>query len=408
MFWTLVLIYLFYAGLEIYASVNEIRFVSKAKYFKPIILSPENYTIAADYKIASEKFEIVNELYSLVVFFGWLGFGLKALEGLFMEQGAIVGSVFFVLTLIGVNYILGLPFSIYEAFFLDKKFGFSTITPKIFITDQIKAGLLFLTIGSSVLWAVSAIITNFEMWWIWGFCLIYFVIVFIAMVYPTWIAPIFNKLEPMEEGELRGAIEGLLQKAGLQSGGVFRVDASKRDNRLNAYFGGFGKTKRVVLFDTLIEKLSKNELLAVLGHELGHFKHGDIFKGLIINGVMLFVAFALFGNIPASVFEALGLQVGAHSQITLFLFFSPILFFLMTPINGIISRRNEYSADEYGSECESKEALGSALVKLADENKSFPLSPAFSIFLYFTHPPLPQRLEKLGMFKQEAVVESAN
>jgi len=217
------------------------------------------------------------------------------------------------------------------------------------------------------------------------------------MIYPTLIAPIFNKFTPLQNEDLKNSIEDLLQKAGLKSSGVFSLDASKRDNRLNAYFGGLGKSKRVVLFDTLIEKLDKRELLAVLGHELGHFKHKDIIKNIFSSGVMLFVMFAIFGNLPKDLFLELGISNGIYMNIVLFLLLSPVLSFLFMPIFGMISRRNEYAADEYGSECESKEALSSALMKLANENKSFPLSHPLTIFLYFTHPPLVERLRKLGV-----------
>jgi len=217
------------------------------------------------------------------------------------------------------------------------------------------------------------------------------------MIYPIFIVPIFNKLTPLEDENLKTSIETLLQKAGLKSSGVFSLDASKRDKRLNAYFGGLGSSKRVVLFDTLIEKLNKSELLAVLGHELGHFKHKDIFKNIASSGLMLFIMFALFGNLPTTIFTQLGVNGGAHIVIVLFLLFSPLVAFVLMPFFGLLSRYNEYRADEYGSACESKEALVQALVKLADENKSFPLSHPLTIMLYFTHPPLSERLRKLGM-----------
>ena len=174
------------------------------------------------------------------------------------------------------------------------------------------------------------------------------------------------------------------------------MDASKRDNRLNAYFGGLGATKRVVLFDTLIEKLTHNELLAVLGHELGHFKNGDILKNIGIMGVVMFLFFAIFGNLPEELFLGLKLNNEPYAIIAVFMIFSPILSFFLMPLISMISRHNEYAADEFGSNLSTKEDLVNALLKLANENKSFPLSHPMYIFFYYSHPPLVERFKELG------------
>ena len=203
-------------------------------------------------------------------------------------------------------------------------------------------------------------------------------------------------LKHLKDKELESKINNLLEQVGFKSSGVFCVDASKRDNRLNAYFGGLGSTKRVVLFDTLIAKLSHNELLAVLGHELGHFKNGDIIKNIGIMGVVLFLFFAIFGNLPDNIFISLALNKEAFSIIILFLIFSPILSFFLMPLISYISRHNEYAADEFGSNLASKDDLISALLKLANENKSFPLSHKIYIFFYYSHPPLTERFKELG------------
>jgi len=375
----------------------EIGFVAKAKKTEAIILGPVNFIKAGNYKIASSKMELVSILYDLLIFFWWIGYGLNMLDANIATQNQIIRSVIFVDLFIVINYIFSLPFDLYKTFVLDEKFGFSNIDFKTYLIDQIKAGILFFIFGSLVIALISWIMLSFENWWIWGFVAVFVIIIFINMIYPTLIAPIFNKFTPLQNEDLKNSIEDLLQKAGLKSSGVFSLDASKRDNRLNAYFGGLGRSKRVVLFDTLIEKLDKKELLAVLGHELGHFKHKDIIKNIFSTGLMLFVMFAIFGNLPKDLFLELGVSSEIYMNIVFFLLFSPVLSFLFMPIFGMISRRNEYAADEYGSECESKEALSSALMKLANENKSFPLSHPLTIFLYFTHPPLVERLKKLGV-----------
>ncbi len=390
-------IYTIYTLIKFYAAIMEVGFIVKAKKTEAVILGPANFIKAANYKIASLKMDLVSILYDLLIFIWWIGYGLNMLENNISIGDEILKSVVFIDLFIVINYLFSLPFDLYKTFSLDKEYGFSNIDAKTYLMDQIKSGVLFLVFGSLVVALLSWIILNFANWWIWGFVMIFIIILFVNMIYPTLIAPIFNKFTPLENDELRVSIEDLLKKAGLKSSGVFSLDASKRDSRLNAYFGGLGKSKRVVLFDTLIKKLDKNELLAVLGHELGHFKHKDILKNILSSGLMLFIMFAIFGNLPKDLFLELGLSNGVYMNIVFFLLFSPILSFVFMPIFGMISRKNEYAADEYGSECESKEALSSALMKLANENRSFPLSHPLTIFLYFTHPPLVERLRRLGV-----------
>ena len=391
------IIYFLYILAKVYISIMEIGYVSKAKNMTPVILPPKEYLEAAQYRISSERINILNSLFDYVLFIFWVGFGLRWLNNIIQIDNELLKSVVYVDLFITINYIFSLPFEIYSKFYLDKKYGFSNITMKIFAQDLIKTAIMFYIVGSSIIYAISYIIQTFDMWWIWGFVFIFAIILIINLIYPTFIAPLFNKFIPLENDDLKESIENLMQKAGLKSSGIFTMDASKRDNRLNAYFGGLGSSKRVVLFDTLIKKLNKNELLAVLGHELGHFKHKDIIKNIFIMGLLIFLMFAIFGNLPVQLFGAFGLEKTPYMQIVFFLLLSPIVAFIFMPIMGLLSRSNEYAADEYGSECESPSILASALKKLATENKSFPRSHPIYIFFYFTHPPLIKRLEKLGM-----------
>jgi STE24 endopeptidase len=216
------------------------------------------------------------------------------------------------------------------------------------------------------------------------------------MLYPVFRAKMFDKFSPLEDKVLEEKINKLLDSVGFKSSGVFSVDASKRDNRLNAYFGGLGSTKRVVLFDTLIQKLTHNELLAVLGHELGHFKNGDILKNIAMMGVIIFSFFAIFGNLNDELFLQMHLNKEAYSIILVILMFSPIISFFLMPLMSAMSRHNEYAADEFGSNMASSEDLVNALLKLANENKSFPLSHPLFIFFHYSHPPLVERLKELG------------
>jgi STE24 endopeptidase len=374
----------------------EIGYVSKEKTNKPVILLPSNYIKGANYKIKSERMSILSDLVDYALFLFWMGFGLKWLNKSIIIDDIELKSVAFILSFLGINYLVSLPFEIYKTFSLDKKFGFSNITVRLFITDQIKSLLLMAIFGGLVVWVITKIILSYENWWLLGFGVIFVLIIFINMIYPTLIAPIFNKFTILEDKELKEAIENLLQKSGLKANGVYTIDASKRDTRLNAYFGGLGKSKRVVLYDTLIEKLNKSELLAVLGHELGHFKHKDIFKNIVMMGILMFLMFFIFGNLPTQLFNSIEVEKTPYIIMTIFLLLSPIVSFIFMPIFGLISRANEYHADEYGASCENEVALANALEKLANENKSFPKSHPLYIFFYYTHPPLVERLKRLG------------
>ncbi len=398
----LILIYFVYVALRIYLNFAEISHVQKMRTKKAVILSEENFKKAAEYKIANERFAIVSGVYEFILMSGWIFYGLNVLQDLLNGFSPVLQSVLFLNIFIIINYFLSLPFDIYNTFKKDKKFGFSTIDTKTFITDQVKSGALFLVFGSLVFGLLSWIILSFSLWWIWGFGLIFTLLIVINLIYPTFIAPLFNKFKPLEDKDLSSSIAALLNKAGLNSDGVFSIDASKRDNRLNAFFGGLGKSKRVVLYDTLLKKVSKEELLAVLGHELGHFKHNDIVKKIALIGTLLFIAFGFFGNLPDFIYDGLHLAKTPQAVIIFFMMFSSILFFFFTPLIGYFSRHDEYEADKYGSECESKEALANALIKLADENKSFPYSHPLNIIFYHTHPPLVERLKALGVDFSEA------
>ncbi|MDD3054915.1 MAG: M48 family metallopeptidase [Aliarcobacter sp.] len=379
-----------------YTSFMQIGYIKDAKILKPIILDSSKYLEAADYAIEKEKLAIGSSFYDFILFILWIGFGLSYLDSLVQIDSFWIKAVVFVDLFIIINWFLTLPFELYSTFKLNKKYGFSNMTPALFIKDTIKTGILFLVFGSAVIAAISFIISSFSTWWIWGFVFIFTVIILINMLYPVIRDKMFDKFEKLKDKELEAKIENLLNEVGFKSSGVFSVDASKRDNRLNAYFGGLGATKRVVLFDTLVEKLSHNELLAVLGHELGHFKNGDIIKNIGIMGVVMFIFFAIFGNLPDELFLGLGLNNEPYAIIAVFMIFSPILSFFLMPLISMISRHNEYAADEFGSNLSTKEDLVSALLKLANENKSFPLSHPMYIFFYYSHPPLVERFKELG------------
>ncbi|MCT7555869.1 M48 family metallopeptidase [Aliarcobacter butzleri] len=391
-----VIAFCIYFAFNIYTSFMQIGFIKDARNLKAIILDSNKYLEAADYAIEKEKLALASTFYDFILFILWIGFGLSYLDSLVQIDSYWLKAIVFVDLFIIINWILTLPFELYSTFKLNKKYKFSNITPALFIKDTIKTGVLFLVFGSAVIAGISFIINNFPSWWIFGFVFIFAVIILINMLYPVIRDKMFDKFEKLKDKELEEKIEKLLNEVGFKSSGVFSVDASKRDNRLNAYFGGLGSTKRVVLFDTLVEKLTHNELLAVLGHELGHFKNGDILKNIGIMGFVMFVFFAIFGNLSDELFLGLNLQNEPYAIITVFLIFSPILSFFLMPLISLISRHNEYAADSFGSNLATKEDLVTALLKLANENKSFPLSHPLYIFFYYSHPPLIERFKELG------------
>ncbi|SKB41057.1 M48 family metallopeptidase [Malaciobacter marinus] len=391
-----VIAYCLYFIVNIYTSFMQVGFVSKAKNMPAIILEDNKYLEAGNYSIEKEKISILSTFYDFVIFMLWIGFGLKFLDSLIVVDQGWLKAILFIDAFIIINWILSLPFELYTTFKLDKKYGFSNMTPALYIKDTIKSGILFLVFGSLIIAGIALIIENLPLWWIWGFVFIFTVIILINMIYPLVRDKMFDKFELLKDKELESKIEKLLDEVGFKSSGVFSVDASKRDNRLNAYFGGLGSTKRVVLFDTLIQKLTHNELLAVLGHELGHFKNGDILKNIGIMGIVMFIFFAIFGNLNDELFLGLSLNNEPYAIIAVFLLFSPILSFFLMPLVSLISRHNEYAADEFGSNLQSKDDLVNALLKLANENKSFPLSHPLYVFFYYSHPPLVERFKELG------------
>ena len=390
-------IYSLYVLIKIYVSIMQIGYVNQAKRQGAVLMGSADYLKAGNYSVAKEKLSMLGTLIDFIVFLAWMRFGIAFIEQHVMVFDPAMSTILGVLGFILINGLISLPMEYYEKFVLDAKFDFNRSTKALFIKDTLISTVLTVLFGGLVIWGIYLIISSTALWWLWSFGFIFGVIVLLNMFYPTMRALFFDKLTPLEDEELNRQINQLMEKTGFQSSAVFISDASKRDARLNAYFGGLGKTKRVVLFDTLLQKLTPNELLAVLGHELGHFQHGDIYKNIALMGGMLFAMFALFGNLPDSLYMELGIQKSAANMMILFMLVMPLLGFIMMPIMGIVSRHNEYEADKTGADLGGKLFLSEALKKLVSENKSFPLSHPVYIFFYYTHPPVLERLKELGV-----------
>ena len=396
-------LYTLYTFMRIYISVMQIGYINDEKRKAPVLMPEGKYLVAANYAVAKEKLSLVEMFVDYLMFVWWVMAGFAFLASLVSAEGSIVHAVLFLFGFIIINFVVGLPFQLYQTFKIDEDFGFNKMTVKMFILDTLKSSALFLVIGGAIFALLAWIISSYENWWLWGFLLMFTIAVMANVLMPFFMS-LFNKFSPLEEGELRDAITNLMDQAGLKSDGIFIMDASKRDARLNAFFGGLGKSKRVVLFDTLVEKLNKKELLAVLGHELGHFSHGDIWKNIGLMGVLLFISFYLFGHLPDALFTDMGVIPEAGVQIAMLMLLLPLVSFVFTPVMSYVSRHNEYAADEFGSKMGGKENLVSALMKLVTENKAFPKSHPLVIFFYYTHPPVLERLKELGYDASNVII----
>ena len=388
----LLAIYGIYVFTKIVLEIKEVIFIKNEFAKGPILMTLDKYKDAALYSVHKHTIEMFNTLISMFLIIFWLSGGLFIINYLLYKENLL--SEFLILfSFFSINYILKVPVLIWEKN-IDKKFGFNVASWKSFFIDEVKKIIIFIIFGGAFFAFLIYFIENYENWWIIGFIFSFVVVILINLFYP-YFAKLFNKFTLLEDEELKNAIEEMLKKVGFKSSGIYVMDASKKDTRLNAYFGGLGKTKRVVLFDTLLKKLNKNEILAVLGHELGHFKHKDIFKNIAIVGVMLFILFFIFGNLPDELFKELMIPKIGANIIILAILFSDVLFFILQPFINLVSRNNEFRADEMGSSLVSKKDLANALKKLVNENKHFPKVSKLYSFIYYSHPPILERLEKL-------------
>jgi STE24 endopeptidase len=367
------------------------------------IYSEEKYQKSQEYKRANCRFELVTSSLKLVVLLAMLaGGGFALIDGLargWVQGELLVSLLFFALLFFG-SEILFLPFGLYHTFILEERFGFNKTTRLTFITDKLKGWLLAVLLGGPLLAAVIWFyqVTQ-ERFWIYAWLLMGGFTIFLAMFYSTLIVPLFNKQTPLEQGELRDGIEAFSVKAGFQLDNVFVIDGSKRSTKANAYFSGLGTKKRIVLYDTLIKDLSVEELVAVLAHEIGHYKKKHTIKGIIAalcqTGIMLYILSLFIANPVLS--KALGADIHSFhlALISFSLLYSPLSTVMGLAMNGF-SRKNEYEADRFAADHFNAAALGSALKKLSVNNLSnLTPHPAY-VFFNYSHPPLLQRLRAMA------------
>ncbi|EAH5387090.1 M48 family metallopeptidase [Campylobacter jejuni] len=394
---TLIAILCLYTALLSWISYAQIRFLEREKDKQAQILSEKDYQNAADIAIENEKFKLFSNFYNLIINIAWIGFGFLYLKELLISSNTRFENTLFLLSFLIITSILNLPLSIYESFIKDKAHGFSNMTVKLFIKDTMKSLILTLIFGFLILYALLFCYDFFgTFWWIAAFIFAFCIIVIINLIYPTLIAPIFNKMEKLDDENLLKKISSLMKQCGFSANGVYVIDASKRDKRLNAYFGGLFKSKRVVLFDTLLKALNERELLAVLGHELGHFVHKDIIKALFNGAITMFLLFFVFANLPEFVYLESHLEGVNGGVFALLFIFANIFSFLISPMLNALSRKNEFAADQHGAKVTSKEDMKNALIALARENKAFIKTSKIYTFFYLSHPSISDRIKALS------------
>ncbi|AXL40574.1 M48 family metallopeptidase [Campylobacter jejuni] len=394
---TLIAILCLYTALLSWISYTQIRFLEREKNKQAQILSEKDYQNAANIAIENEKFKLFSNFYNLIINIAWIGFGFLYLKELLILNNTRFENTLFLLSFLIITSILNLPLSIYESFIKDKAHGFSNMTVKLFIKDTMKSLILTLIFGFLILYTLLFCYDFFgTFWWIAAFIFAFCIIVIINLIYPTLIAPIFNKMEKLDDENLLKKISSLMKQCGFSANGVYVIDASKRDKRLNAYFGGLFKSKRVVLFDTLSKALNERELLAVLGHELGHFVHKDIIKALFNGAITMFLLFFVFANLPEFVYLESHLE-GVNGGVFALLFILANIFsFLISPMLNALSRKNEFAADQHGAKVTSKEDMKNALIALARENKAFIKTSKIYTFFYLSHPSISDRIKALS------------
>ncbi len=371
------------------------------------IYDAEKYKKQQEYKKTNYKFSFLTSTFSFIVILLMLFFkGFAFVDNIahnFTTNPILLALIFFGILFFAFD-IINTPFSLYDTFAIEEKFGFNKTTVKTFFLDKIKSWLLAIIIGggfiSLIIWFY---LKTTNMFWIYAWILVSIFSIFITMFYSTIIVPLFNKQTPLEAGDLRNEISSFSKKVGFRLMNIFVINGSKRSTKANAYFSGLGAKKRIVLFDTLIKDLSVKQIVAVLAHEIGHYKKKHTLINIIISilqaGLTFYILSLFIGNPALS--QALGVDNASFhiALISFAILYSPISTALGLAMN-IISRKNEFEADKFAGENYAPNELSSALKKLSINNLSNLTPHPFYVFVYYSHPPLLARLKQLSKIKK--------
>ena len=421
---TLVFAGLLLAGLalRLWLATRQIRHVAQHRGAVPTVFAHRiplaAHQKAADYTIAKARFGLLEMALATAVVLGWtlLG-GLDALNQALLSWlgGGMLQQLALLACFVLIGGAIDLPVALYQTFVIEQRFGFNQMTPRLWLADLLKSTLLGAVIGlpiaALILWLMGA---AGPLWWLWawgtwmGFNLL------LMVVFPLFIAPLFNKFQPLEDESLKARVTALMQRCGFAAKGLFVMDGSRRSAHANAYFTGVGKAKRVVFYDTLLKQLSPGEVEAVLAHELGHFKHKHITRRLVGMFAISLAGFALLGWLSTRTWFYTGLGVQPNLMLPgvpgaapndalallLFLLAAPVFTLFVTPVLAQLSRRHEFQADAYAAAQSSGGDLASALLKLYEDNAStLTPDPVFAKF-YYSHPPATERLARLPVALQ--------
>ncbi|MES2415798.1 MAG: M48 family metallopeptidase [Pseudomonadota bacterium] len=400
--------------LRFYLASRQIRHVARHKDSVPAAflstISLQSHQKAANYTITKTRFGMLEMAFAAAVLMGWtlLG-GIDALNQWIVNSplsgyGSLVPQIALLAAFGLIGGLLDLPFTLYSTFRIEEHFGFNKMTFKLWLQDMVKGLLVGAIIGlpiiALILWLMGS---AGSLWWLWawgawmGFNLL------VLVLYPTVIAPLFNKFQPLDDEALKARVTALMQRCGFAAKGLFVMDGSKRSAHANAYFTGFGAAKRVVFYDTLLKQLSPGEVDAVLAHELGHFKHKHIIKRIVSMFAMSLAGFALLGWLSAQTWFYTGLGVrpnmgGANDALALLLFMMvvPLFSFFITPLFAQFSRKHEFEADAYAVAQTDGSDLQSALLKLYQDNASTLTPDPLFVKFYYSHPPASERLARMA------------
>jgi STE24 endopeptidase len=361
---------------------------------------------AADYTIAKSRFGLLKLALGAAVLLGWTLLGGLTLLDQWLSQWLGAGMVQQLTLLVVFSLISGLidlPATLYQTFVIEERFGFNKMTWRLWLADLVKSTLVGAIIGLPVAWLILWLMgAAGPLWWLWAWATWMAFNLLLLVLYPTFIAPLFNKFQPLDNEAVKERVNALMQRCGFSAKGLFVMDGSRRSAHANAYFTGFGAAKRVVFFDTLLAKLSPAEVDAVLAHELGHFKHKHIIQRIVGLFAFSLVGFALLGWLATQSWFYTGLGVRPHLDapndalaLLLFLLVVPVFTFFISPLMAQLSRRHEFEADAYAVAQTSGEDLKTALLKLYEDNASTLTPDPVFVKFYYSHPPASERLARM-------------
>lgn len=398
-------------ALKFWLATRQVRHVAEHREAVPAVFANriglQAHQKAADCTVAKTRFGMLELAWGVAVTLGWtlLG-GLNALNEAVTQQWGpgLLAQVALIGAFTLLSAFVDIPFGLYGTFVIEQRFGFNKTSFKLWLQDLGKSVLLGLGMGGPllllVLWLMGAAGPS---WWIWTWGVWMCFNVLAMLIYPTWIAPWFNKFQPLNDAPLAARVQALMQRCGFRAQGFYVMDGSKRSAHANAYFTGFGAAKRVVFYDTLLARLSADEVDAVLAHELGHFAHRHILKRLVSVFALSLMGFALLGWLSTQVWFYTGLGVmpnalGANDALALLLFMLALPAFttFIGPVFSWTSRRHEFEADAYAVQKSSGEHLASALLKLYEDNASTLTPDPWYVRFYYSHPPALQRLHRMA------------